>query len=272
VTVARRPTPRYPIEPAPNVVDRVLVRVGSLAPIRCPVCGRFSAAVGFSENLRESGLCRRCGSTNRQRQMAMIACRAAAEIEGQTIRALPELARLPLALYNTEAQGPLHEQLRHMDRYACSEYLAPGLVSGDVVDGTMHQDLMDLSFDDGSIDIVLSSDVFEHVPDPYAAHVELFRVLRPNGRHVFTVPFHQHLHLDERRARPGATGDPELLAPAIYHDDPVRLDGALVYTIFGLEMLVRLAEIGFSTRMYRLWAPHAGIVGSNALVFEAVKG
>jgi len=45
----------------------------------------------------------------------------------------------------------------------------------------------------------------------------------------------------------------------------------LVYTIFSLEMLVRLSEIGFATRMYHLWEPWSGIVGCNALVFDAVK-
>jgi hypothetical protein len=34
---------------------------------------------------------------------------------------------------------------------------------------------------------------------------------------------------------------------------------------------VRLAELGFSTRMYQLSLPDRGIVGSNALVFDAEK-
>jgi ubiquinone/menaquinone biosynthesis C-methylase UbiE len=127
-----------------------------------------------------------------------------------------------------------------------------------------------LSFADESIDLVLSSDVLEHVPDPYAAHAEVRRVLRPGGRHVFTVPFNQGAHLDDVRARSGPHGEPELFAETIYHDDPVRRTGVLVYTIFGLEMLVRLAELGLTTRMYRLWDPWHGIVGHNSLVFEAV--
>ena len=44
-------------------------------------------------------------------------------------------------------------------------------------------------------------------------------------------------------ARIGADGAVEHLADPIYHDDPVGTDGVLVFTIFGLEMLVRLAEI-----------------------------
>ena len=31
--------------------------------------------------------------------------------------------------------------------------------------------------------------VFVHIPMPYQAHHELFRILKPGGSHVFTVPF-----------------------------------------------------------------------------------
>ena len=267
-----RTSPRFPISSEPRLVDRAVVRLGTIAPIRCPVCGRLSAATGFAQNLRETGRCRRCGATNRNRQLAFVATRAVSEQRGQPVKSLAELrAFRNLVVYNTEAQGALHDQLHQMPRYVCSEYLGPGHEPGELVGDTQHEDLTSLSFRDASIDLVLSSDVFEHVPDPYRAHAEVHRVLRPGGCHVFTVPFHQHAHLDDVRARLQADGEPEFLAEAIYHDDPVRPEGVLVFTIFGLEMLVRLAELGFSTGMYCLWSPWHGIVGANGLVFAAVK-
>jgi SAM-dependent methyltransferase len=261
---------RYPISAEPNLGDRATARFGAL-PMRCPVCGGVAIARGFSENLRETGRCHRCGATNRNRQVALVACRAATEMCERPVRRLTDLRDTGLVVYNTEAQGALHDQLVATPGYRCSEYLGPDHRPGEVVGDTVHEDLMRLSLADASVDLVLSSDVLEHVPDPYRAHGEVLRVLRDRGRHVFTVPFHQHAHLDDVRARSGADGAPELLAEAIYHDDPVRPEGVLVYTIFGLEMLVRLAELGFDTRMYRLWEPWYGIVGPNALVFEAVK-
>ena len=188
------------------------------------------------------------------------------------MQSLADVRNVPdLVVYNTEAQGSLHDQLHTMPGYLCSEYLGPDHEPGEIVGDTIHQDLMALSYDDESIDLVLSSDVFEHVPDPYRAHAEVHRVLRPQGHHVFTVPFLLHGHLDDVRARMGDDGEVELLADAIYHDDPVRPEGVLVFTIFGLEMLVRLAELGFDTRMYCLRSPWHGIVGPNALVFDAVR-
>src|SRR4051812_35669579 len=162
-----RTSPRYPIATEPGVVDRAVSRLGILAPIKCPVCGRLSAARGFGENLRETGRCRSCGATNRNRQVAYVALRAVAERTGKQVDSLAAVARLTdLVVYNTEAQGALHDQLHAMPGYRCSEYLGPGHESGEVVGDTIHQDLQALSYDDASIDLILSSDVFEHVPDP----------------------------------------------------------------------------------------------------------
>jgi len=267
-----RTAPRYPIATELGVVDRAVVRLGALGPIRCPVCGRWSIASGFSENLRETGRCRRCGATNRNRQLAFVAARAVAERTGRPVDSLAAVARVGgLVVYNTEAQGSLHDQLRAMLGYLCSEYLGPGHEPGEVVGRTTHQDLTALSYDDESIDLILSSDVFEHVPDPYRAHAEVRRVLRPGAHHVFTVPFHLDGYVDDVRSRVHDDGEIEHLADPILHHDPVRREGVLVFTIFGLEMLVRLAELGFDTRMYVLHSPVHGIVGPNGIVFDAVR-
>ena len=69
----------------------------------------------------------------------------------------------------------------------------------------------------------------------------------------------------------GPDGAIEHLAEPIYHDDPIGVGEVLVFTIFGPQMLDRLAEIGFSTRMYHLWKPWRGIVGPDVFVFDAAK-
>ena len=108
--------------------------------------------------------------------------------------------------------------------------------------------------------------------DPYRAHREVWRVLRPGGRHVFTVPFRETEFLDERRAYVDEHGELVHAREPIFHDDPVRpQQGALVFNIFSLEMLVRLGEIGFDTRMHWLHSPRRGVVGQEATVFEAIK-
>lgn len=49
-------------------------------------------------------------------------------------------------------------------------------------------DLQQMSFESDSIDVLIHSDTLEHVPDSQAALTESFRVLKPGGRLLYTVP------------------------------------------------------------------------------------
>ena len=48
---------------------------------------------------------------------------------------------------------------------------------------------LELPFLDGSFDVVISQEVFEHLPDPWAALAEVRRTLKPGGRLYLQVPF-----------------------------------------------------------------------------------
>ncbi len=240
---------------------------------KCPVCGSlFTLIYVKGENLRETCTCIKCKSINRQRQIAYVACHVVGFVKKQPVSALRDLTKLDnFVVYNTEARGAIHDQLSKMKNYVCSEYLGNSYKSGDLVNDIMHQDLMDLSLGNESIDLVISSDVFEHIPDPYKAHEEVYRVLKRGGRHIFTVPFYQTEFLDEDRTIIDDHGSTVFLKEPIYHGDPIRPEGALVYKIFSLEMLVKLRKIGFRTNLYHLYRPLYGILGANAIVLEAIK-
>jgi SAM-dependent methyltransferase len=243
-------------------------------PGRCNICGSFTVFGSVQQNLRESCRCLRCGSSNRQRQIARVLLGALRNDFGVLLGSLAEMSRrqLPLAVYSTEASGALHRQLRFLPNYQCSEYFGPLYRSGERVEKIMHQDLMNCSLADASLDVVLSADVLEHIPQPYAAHREVYRILKTGGRHIFTVPFYQTRCKDERRAEIDGDGNIRHLLEPQYHSDPVRpADGILVFTIFSLQMMTELEDIGFETRFYQLFSPWYGILGDNALVFETVK-
>lgn len=175
------------------------------------------------------------------------------------------------AIFNTESNGALHHRLRGTPGYVCSEFFGPDVEPGTMVNGVMHQDLMHLTFDDSQFDLVLSSDVFEHIPRPYDAHHEVLRVLKPGGRHIFTVPFAAGTYPDDIRATE-RDGTIEYFGEKMYHGDPVRPDeGVLVWTIFGIEMLDKLKAMGFFVAAPNLYAPEKGILGQWSIVFEARK-
>lgn len=241
------------------------VPIGGLPGI-CPVCGAKAIFDGFSQNERESGSCSNCGSFNRQRQMAMVIRDVCGQDECGPFQFSPGYC-----VYNTESSGSLHLALSSGPKYLFSEYFGADVAKGTVVRGIRHEDLQDLSFAASSFDLVLSSDVLEHMPRPYDAHREIFRVLKPGGHHIFTVPFYPWEALDEIRAVERG-GEIEYIEEKLYHEDPVRPgEGVLVWTIFGLQMIVELARIGFVVSYWNFHDPSKGIIGPWSIVFDARK-
>lgn len=258
----------YPVAPRQRLGDRLVTRSGRAVPMWCPVCGRVTFAARFDENLRDSGACVSCGATNRQRQVAWALLKLLSHGPGGS---LSKLSTLKIRIFHAEAAGPIHEALVGNPSYCCSEFIGYDRLPGEAVEGTRHEDVQDLSFADNSFDLVITTDILEHVPDPYRAHREIFRALRMGGSHLFTVPFLHAEMLDQERCRVGADGEITHLLEPQYHHDPLRDGGALVYRLFAMEMLVRLAQIGFTTTMYDARSPRHGIYGNNAFVFVAQK-
>jgi SAM-dependent methyltransferase len=258
----------YPVPArSQNLYETLSVKLG-LSAGYCSVCGSHTLFRKWKEKqgLRESGACLRCGARNRQRQIALLA--------DQIFSGHPRYRGLrdtDLAIFNLESNGSLHRTLSHNPNYVASEYLGPSRKPGELVDGVRHEDAQSLSFPDGTFDLVISSDVWEHIPRPYSAHSEVLRVLKPGGRHLFTVPFYQAHFLDEKRASLDADGHVTHHLEPIYHLDPLNPKGVLVYRIFSLEMLCRLARMGFNTRFHKLYSPYHGILGNNGIVFDAQK-
>ena len=83
----------------------------------CPICGQLTIFLVFNDNLRESGRCIVCHSTNRNRQMAVILLGAIEEVKGLKFRSIKDFVakahRLEqladFKIYNTETTGCLHK-------------------------------------------------------------------------------------------------------------------------------------------------------------------
>lgn len=115
-----------------------------------------------------------------------------------------------------------------------SEYydnIARGSYKGNIIS----QDLQKLTFDDESFDCVILLDVFEHVPDPWTAFSEIKRVLKPNGAAIITVPIDKRNPATVKQAEI-QDGKVIYYEPPSYHSDPLRDEGAPVFTNFGTDI------------------------------------
>jgi SAM-dependent methyltransferase len=119
--------------------------------------------------------------------------------------------------------------------------VAPGFTTPE---GIVCQDITRLTYSDESLDLIISSDVLEHVPDPAAAFRESARVLRRVGAHVFTVP---PRGVTRQRATLQGGKITHLVEPE-YHLDPLDRSGVLVFWDYGPDMPGQFATPGLEIR------------------------
>lgn len=237
----------------------------------CNVAGRPAVFSLTDSNLRENVIADVSGTSARHR---LLACGISLALFDTPLVSLQASAELINArrnrLFLTETTTPFHTAIKSLiadDILVTSEYFGDAYVSGDYVDSIRHEDLQQTSFPDDHFDFIITSDVLEHVPDGIAAESEIVRILRPGGTYCFTVPLLPNAEVDMILARPMANGTIEYLAEPIYHGDPLRPEGALVFRLFSIaEMTARFNNLGATCTTYRLWSKAYGLLGPGCWV------
>jgi hypothetical protein len=217
-------------------------------------------SVSLANARRESMFCRSCCSNLRVRRIAEVLLDLYGNAECGSFAELiedPAFRDLDVAEINTIGSlGSLHALLRRLPRLMFSDYRGPERL-GELIDGVRNEDMCRFTYPDAAFDLILSSDVMEHVPDFRTALAETRRVLRPGGRHVFTVPVVWTRPATETRARIGDDGEIVHLMPAMYHGRgggayrfiPVGVD-MLAFTEFGRDIVEFVREAGFEPEVY----------------------
>jgi SAM-dependent methyltransferase len=137
--------------------------------------------------------------------------------------------------------------------------------------GVRHEDITSLSFPDGSLDLIVSNDVFEHVPNPISAFRECARVLRPGGQILATIPFHSNCAATVIRAELDEKGVQYKLT-ASYHGNPVSAEGSLVFTDFGWDIIQSFVAAGFAGAEVEIYgSKEYGHLGVGQLIFRITK-
>ncbi len=230
----------------------------------CNICGHQTRFYFEDPALyRESLNCGNCLSTSRYRSIARGILRAIELDCGIQAHSLAGLTAFQsskrLRVYDT--QPPFY--------YATCAYPVPDLLENSgwidielsqykpnkqlgirLGSGITNQNLECLTFDDEKFDIVITSDIMEHVRLDDRAHHEIHRVLKPGGAYVFTVPHNRNRTNTLVRVQVIDPADPDkdvhLLEPE-YHGDTNNDAGCgvLSYRVYGTELDAYLTGLGF---------------------------
>lgn len=186
---------------------------------RCGCCERLSIFLcnGVSSEFRA---CIFCSANERYELLA-------AELRDRYGSELSKMEVLELDPYS-----PLRKMLSRARKHVRSFY-EPEEERGSLrTDGTVCQDITALTYANESFDLIVSSDVLEHVPCLESAFSETLRVLKPGRAHLFTVP-----PRSKTKKRAEITGtEIRHLEPPEYHRDPLCRKGILTFWDLGPDL------------------------------------
>lgn len=182
-------------------------------------------------------------------------------------------------VYMAECTTPSFRAVRKLwPEVVGSEFVGPEYLPGQTAtiahngENVRHEDLTRLSFKNGEFDLIVTQDVFEHIPDYRAAFAECARVLSKQGMLVFTIPFFPSLSATQIRASVLHDGAIQHHLPPEFHGNPVSSEGALCFQNFGWDILPALRSAGFrEARASMYWGPWQGHLGFPFFVFSAVR-
>lgn len=204
---------------------------------------RLEPQVRKAFSARESMFCAFCGCSYRLRTLAQaLAMRFSPDDPSVSlVSAIASGKAKGKKVAEINSCGVLHEILKTLPSLAYSEYASTN-------PGVRSEDLQKLTYKTNSFDVVLTSDTLEHVPDVDAALREIYRVLKPGGAHIFTVPLRLDVAETRQRVRFNEkTGEMrQLLAPS-YHGSGEP--DYLVQNEFGFDFIARVEQAGFVVRL-----------------------
>jgi len=200
---------------------------------------------------KESSHCSNCGAQLRARRLAEVLLKVYPGRDGKPHRSIQSwvlddsIRRLTIAEIN-KVDG-LHDQLSQLPGLNYSDF-SPDTEPGTIADGVRSEDLTRLTYPDESFDLVVTSESLEHVPDLDKALAEIRRVLKPGGRHVFTIPQIPGVPTTFPRTiiRPDGTRE-DWWTPICHPGGDV---GYPVFTEFGEDFPNLLEQAGFEVEVF----------------------
>jgi SAM-dependent methyltransferase len=221
----------------------------------CSLCGhRGIFAYTANRSVRSDYACTNCRADLRHRDLGAVVLDEFSRGKHTSLyRAAKDHAFDALSIYEPSLRGPFTKYFRDVAGYEQS-YFWENVAPGDMHNGVVCQDLRQLTYDDDSFDLVLTSDIFEHVFEPERAFEEIYRVLRPQGMHIFSIPYKWPVEPKSVARAVMKNGRIQHHQSEVYH---TAGDGSrcLVVTDWGTDLLDILDGIGFRTSVVRRSGP-----------------
>jgi SAM-dependent methyltransferase len=194
---------------------------GDRRPRLCPICGHDGVMVDAGPPPRWDARCAGCGSLERHRLLWLWATRERiSRLAGRRVlHIVPDRA--------------LRGMLRDNPAYDTADWRRR--------DVTYRAHLTRLPVAQESYDVVIASHVLQRIDDDSQAMRELFRVLRPGGLALLTVPINP--------TRTITYEDPTITRPA---DRQAHFNGPDHWRFYGLDFADRLRDVGFSVDTFRM--------------------
>jgi len=225
---------------------------------QCNICG-WSGEFLRQEANREGMLCGNCASSSRLRAVVYWL----GKVTGNEGVPLHLWGKNPsIAILESSARGSYPVMLLDKFDYYATEYDPDRIAGGR--EPRRFADFQKLHYADATFDVVIASDVFEHVRDDVAGYREIYRTLKQKGTLILTVPYtHEQAHTLRRVD----TSGPEdvLLMEAEYHGGGGH---TLTYRSYGQDLLGLLAGIGFAVVHARTEIPRLGVTPQSVIIAQ----
>jgi SAM-dependent methyltransferase len=200
---------------------------------RCRCCERSTIFLAHQNGSPEFRACFFCSANERYELLAV----EIRERYGDTLRTMDVLELDP--------RSPLKALLSRARTYTRSFYEEGH--SLDSKDGALCLDITRLRMQNESLDLIVSSDVLEHVPGLDKAFFETARVLRLGGAHLFTVP----PRAATRKRAEIIDGQLKHIEPPEFHLDPLSPEGILAFWDIGPDLAKAIPAEGLDIKIVR---------------------
>jgi SAM-dependent methyltransferase len=247
--------------------------------VRCNLCGPHGTLLHeMLDNdlqqrhriglLRETLRCRHCLSKMRDRTLAAGLLDVMADRFGVRADTVEELAdRMPehVRVLDTDANGRIGRLLAKHPGTVLSLYQPDHGNGATLRPGVVNVDLQQMPFPDESFDLILTTEVMEHVRYVDTAHLEIARCLRPGGSYLFTVPYDDSMETTWQLIDP--VTDEELVHPPHMHGDPgLRDEGIKSYRVFGRDLIDQLGDAGLDVEFLAMERPDVGVFSGDLFI------